>query len=46
MGETYLKMHKWGDARTSFETILHVYARSALGIQAQGYLQYMKERGV
>jgi outer membrane protein assembly factor BamD len=46
MGETYLKMHKWGDARTSFQTILHVYPRSALGIQAEGYLQYMKERGV
>ena len=46
LGETYLKMHKWTDARDSFLTILQRYGRSALTIQAQSYLEYMKGRGV
>ena len=46
LGETYLKMHKWGDARESFATILRRYAQSALTVQARNYLDYMKERGV
>ncbi len=46
LGETYLKMHKWGDARESFSAILTRYGKSALTIQAQGYLDYMKDRGV
>ncbi len=46
MGETYLKMHKWSDARESFAIILTRFLRSPLTIQAQGYLDYMKDRGV
>ncbi len=46
LGETYLKMHKWGDARESFLTIVRRYGMSALTIQARGYLEYMRERGV
>jgi outer membrane protein assembly factor BamD len=46
LGETYLKMHKWTDARESFSVLLTRYGRSALTIQAQGYLDYMKDRGV
>ena len=30
LGETYLKMHKWNEARSSFATILQQYPRSAL----------------
>jgi outer membrane protein assembly factor BamD len=46
MGETYLKMHKYSDARDTFATIVHRYPSSALVVQAQNYLDYMRTRGV
>jgi outer membrane protein assembly factor BamD len=46
LGETYLKMKKWNDARSTFETLLQRYPRSPLVIQARNYLSYMKNRGV
>ena len=46
LGEVYLKMHKFGDARESFGVLLKDYPRSPLAVQANNYLAYMKERGV
>jgi outer membrane protein assembly factor BamD len=46
LGETYLKMHRWTDARRAFSTILTTYRASALSGQAQDYLRYLKSRGV
>jgi outer membrane protein assembly factor BamD len=46
LGEVYLKMHKFNDARESFNVLLHDYPRSPLVLQANNYLAYMKERGV
>src|SRR5262245_25309753 len=46
LGETYLKMHRWNDAREPFLTIVRRYQRTTLTIQARGYLDYMKTRGV
>ncbi len=46
LGETYLKMHKWGEARDSFAAIVRHFPRSAHIQQAEQYLEYMKERGV
>jgi outer membrane protein assembly factor BamD len=46
LGEVYLKMHKFDDARTAFNAILRDYPKSPLTLQAQNYLSYMKERGV
>ena len=46
LGEVYLKMHKFGDARESFNVLLKDYPRSPLVVQASNYLAYMKERGV
>ena len=46
LGEVYLKMHKFGDARTAFNAILKDYPKSPLVVQANNYLDYMKERGV
>ena len=46
LGEVYLKMHKFGDARESFAVLLRDYPRSPLVVQANNYLEYMKERGV
>jgi outer membrane protein assembly factor BamD len=46
LGEVYLKMHKFDDARESFKVLLQDYPRSPLVVQANNYLAYMKERGV
>jgi outer membrane protein assembly factor BamD len=46
LGETYLKMHKWAEARGAFESIVRKYAASGLTLPAKGYLTYMHERGV
>lgn len=46
LGEVYLKMHKFDDARESFNVLLQDYPRSPLIVQANNYLAYMKERGV
>ena len=46
LGEVYLKMKKYPEARGAFESILRDFARSPLTLQAQNYLAYMKERGV
>jgi len=46
LGEVYLKMHKFTDARTAFNAILRDYPKSPLVVQANNYLDYMKERGV
>jgi outer membrane protein assembly factor BamD len=46
LGETYLKMHKWPDARAQFETIVKRFQDSGLTIAAQNFLGWMKDRGV
>jgi outer membrane protein assembly factor BamD len=46
LGEVYLKMHKFPDARGAFDTLLRDYPRSPLVVQASNYLAYMQERGV
>jgi outer membrane protein assembly factor BamD len=45
LGETYLRLHKWNDAREAFETILRSFAASPLAVQARNYLDSMKARG-
>lgn len=46
LGEVYLKMHRFSDARDTFDALLRDYPRSPLVVQANNYLTYMKERGV
>ena len=46
LGQTYLRMHKWDDARRAFESVVHGDSRSSLVTQALGYLEYLKQRGV
>lgn len=46
MGETYLKMHKWADARDSFARIAQHYPDSALVVAAKNYLDLMQTKGV
>jgi outer membrane protein assembly factor BamD len=46
LGETYLKMHKWADAREAFSSIVKQYVGSPLLVQARNYLDDMQRRGV
>jgi len=46
LGETYLKMHRFGDARAAFGAILQRYPQSALILQAQNFLDFMRTQGV
>jgi outer membrane protein assembly factor BamD len=46
LGKTYLKMHKWADARQAFESLLHDHGQSPQVIPARGYLQQLTEKGV
>jgi outer membrane protein assembly factor BamD len=46
LGETYLKMHKWTDARAQFEVIVNHFQDSGLIEAARNFLGWMKERGV
>jgi outer membrane protein assembly factor BamD len=45
LGETYLKMHKWGDARQAFEAVVEKHGRSAAAGQARNYLEHLRSRG-
>jgi outer membrane protein assembly factor BamD len=45
LGKTYLKMHKWSDARQAFEAIVQGHTTSPLVIQARDYLQHLHEQG-
>ena len=45
LGKTYLKMHKWSDARQAFEAIVHQHAASPLVIPARDYLQHLSAQG-
>jgi outer membrane protein assembly factor BamD len=45
LGTTYLKMHKWADARQAFETILKDFSSSPLIVPARNYLEYLKRQG-
>lgn len=38
LGETYLKMHKWDDARQAFDSIVRVHGRTPVAVQARNYL--------
>ena len=46
LGETYLKMHKWSEARVEFQVIMTRFQDSGLTLAARNFLDWMKERGV
>jgi outer membrane protein assembly factor BamD len=46
LGEVYLQMHKWGEARTAFQVIVARYTQTPLVVDARNYLSYMQQRGV
>lgn len=46
LGQVYLKMKKFPEAREAFGAILRDYPKSPLTVQATNFLSYMRERGV
>jgi outer membrane protein assembly factor BamD len=46
LGETYLRMKKWGDARDAFESVIRSYEVSPIAGQAKNYLAHMLAQGV
>jgi outer membrane protein assembly factor BamD len=46
LGQTYLRMQKWPDARQAFETIVHSFAGSPSAEPARNYLESMRNKGV
>jgi outer membrane protein assembly factor BamD len=45
LGQTYLRMHKWTEARQAFEIIVHEHRQSPLAVQARNYLDYVQRSG-
>jgi outer membrane protein assembly factor BamD len=46
LGQTYLKMHKWTEARAAFETIVHAHGESPIAVQAHDYISHLDQQGV
>jgi outer membrane protein assembly factor BamD len=45
LGETYLKMHRWREARQAFEAVLRDNADTPNAIRARHYLGYLAQLG-
>jgi outer membrane protein assembly factor BamD len=46
LGQTYLRMHKWSDARQAFQAVVRGYERSPFAVQARNYLDMLRNQGV
>jgi outer membrane protein assembly factor BamD len=46
LGQVYLRMHKWPEARQAFESIVARFNATPVAVDARRYLDYLKERGV
>ncbi len=46
LGQTYLRMHKWSNARDAFLAVVRGYERSPFAVQAQNYLDMLRTQGV
>ena len=44
LGETYMKMQRWAEARQSFDAIVSRYAESTICVQATRYLAELKRK--
>ncbi len=45
LGETYLRMHRYGDARSAFQVVLDRYPQSVLAVQARRYIEGLGSKG-
>jgi outer membrane protein assembly factor BamD len=46
LGQTYLRMHRWSNAREAFQAVVRGYERSPFAVQAQNYLDMLRTQGV
>jgi outer membrane protein assembly factor BamD len=46
LGETYLQMHKWRDARQAFQAVIQSERQGPSTIEAQHYLEFLRKKGV
>jgi outer membrane protein assembly factor BamD len=46
LGKTYLRMHRWPDARDAFLAVVRGYESSPSVVEAKNYLEYLRKRGV
>jgi len=45
LGQTYLRMQNWAEARRAFQQIVQAYARTTVAVQARDYLEFLGRRG-
>jgi outer membrane protein assembly factor BamD len=46
LGQTYMRMQKWTDARDAFQAVLRGFERSPHAVEARNYLAMLRTRGV
>jgi outer membrane protein assembly factor BamD len=46
LGQTYVRMHRWSDARDTFQAVVRGYERSPFAVQAKHYLDSLRGQGV
>jgi outer membrane protein assembly factor BamD len=45
LGQLYLRMHKWPEARQAFESIVARFKSAPVAVDARRYLDFLRERG-
>jgi len=46
LGQTFLRMHRWSDARDAFRAVVSGFDRSPFAVQARSYLDALRSKGV
>jgi len=46
LGQTYLRMHRWPDARDAFQAVVRGFERSPFAVEARNYLVFLRNQGV
>jgi outer membrane protein assembly factor BamD len=46
LGATYMRQHRWSEARAAFESVVRSYPESSLVVSARNYLATLASRGV
>jgi len=46
LGQTYLRMHRWSDARDAFQAVVRGYERSPFAVEAKNFLASLRNQGV
>lgn len=46
LGQTFLRMHRWSDARDAFQAVVSGFDRSPFAVEARSYLDALRSKGV